>query len=60
MAAKKPWTFLGILSLAVLMVGAVLVGFMIYTEDEPGALPLAMVLAGALGTAATWRKRGGA
>lgn len=45
------------LSLAVLLIGAALVGFMVYTQGEPGALPLAMVLVGAGGAAVAWRRR---
>lgn len=39
----------------VLTVGILLLVFMIVTEGEPGALPLLLVMAGAL---ASWRTRG--
>ena len=42
---------------AVLLAGVLLVGFMVATEGELGALPLAIVLIGAIGCAAAWRKR---
>lgn len=51
MANDTPRAVWVTLSLAVLVIGALLVGFMIYTEGEPGALPLAMVLVGAAGAA---------
>lgn len=45
---------------ATLLAGLLLVGFMVAAEGEIGALPLALVLAGAIGSAATWTKRRGA
>ena len=41
----------------ILVAGAMLVGLMVTTEGEPGALPLTMVLVGALGTALDREKR---
>ena len=51
MANDTPRAVWVTLSLAVLLIGTALVGFMVYTEGEPGALPLAMVLVGAVGAA---------
>lgn len=45
--------------LATLILGVALTGFMMYTEGEPGALPLALVLTGAIGTVAAWRMPAG-
>jgi drug/metabolite transporter (DMT)-like permease len=42
---------LKVLSLAVLVVGVLLTGMMVATESEPGAIPLALVLLGAMGYA---------
>ena len=47
-----------IVSLFVLGLGVLLAGMMIYTESEPGALPLALILAGAIGYGVTaWKSR---
>ena len=43
-------------SLTILAVGALLAAFMIYTESEPGALPLALLLVGGIGCAVCWAK----
>jgi uncharacterized membrane protein len=40
---------LKVLSLAILAVGVLLTGMMVRTESEPGAIPLALVLLGAIG-----------
>ena len=48
--------------LLIAIVGLLLMAFMIYTESEPGALPLALVLFGAGGYMVAWvrgRKRRG-
>jgi drug/metabolite transporter (DMT)-like permease len=46
-----PYRKLKVLSLAVLVVGVLLTGMMVATESEPGAIPLALVLLGAMGYA---------
>ena len=52
-ANRKLWRAV---SASVLLAGLMLVALMIATEGELGALPLALVSAGALGFAASWRK----
>lgn len=51
MTRKHRFDVLRIVSLSLLAPGLALVGFMVRTESEPGALPLALVLVGAAGTA---------
>ena len=48
------------ISVAVLIIGALLAAMMIYTESEPGALPLALILAGGIGYVTTRLKLRGA
>jgi len=43
----------------VTLAGLALVAYMVSTEGEPGALPLALILVGTIGFAATWRNRRG-
>lgn len=40
-------------SLATALIGLCLVGYMVVVEGEPGALPLALVLAGTIGVVAS-------
>lgn len=56
MAKRATWTIWRSVSASVLLAGLLLVALMIATEGELGALPLALVSAGALGFAASWRK----
>jgi hypothetical protein len=44
------------ISLILLAVGLVLLVFMVKVEGEPGALPLALMLAGTVGSLASCRK----
>ena len=46
--------------LMVLVAGLLLIGYMVTMEGELGAISLAMVLAGLIGSAATWRRHRGA
>lgn len=41
-------------SLVVAALGVALLGMMVTTEGEPGALPLGLVLAGVVGYATAW------
>ena len=44
-----PYRKLKVLSLAILVAGVLLTGMMVGTESEPGAIPLSLVLLGAMG-----------
>ena len=46
----------GLLSLLVLGAGLVLLAYMVRVEDEPGAIPLLLVLLGGTGTVLAWRR----
>ena len=46
-----------IASALVLGLGLVLLAYMVTVEDEPGAIPLALVLLGGIGLVATRRKK---
>lgn len=45
------------LAIGVLCAGLALVGFMVVTEGEPGALPLGLVVLGVAGLVASRRRR---
>jgi len=55
--AKKVWRGLW---RVMLVAGLLLVAFMVTVEGELGALPLALVLVGLIGSVATWKRRRGA
>jgi len=56
MHESTSWTTCKRVSLALLVAGIVLVAMMVRTEGEPGALPLLLVVLGALGYATSWLK----
>jgi len=60
MGERRGGTVACILWPAILAAGLVLVALMITTEGELGALPLGLILAGAIGSAVTRSKRRGA
>lgn len=53
---ESMWRTCKRVSLALLVAGIVLVALMVRTESEPGALPLLLVVLGALGYATGWLK----
>lgn len=54
MFSEKRLKIVKALCVAIFLLGAALVAFMVYTESEPGALPLALVLVGAIGYCWAW------